>query len=120
MSLPVIGYAGMTHLGLCSGIAAASKGFAVVGYHNDAELIAAIDGGELPVVEPELDAMFAANRERLTFSDSPESLSGCDVVYVAVDVPTDDDGKSDLSPIEAMIETVTPHLGDEAILVILC
>ena len=120
MNLPVIGYAGMTHLGLCSGIAAASKGFAVVGYHGDAELVAAIEGGELPVVEPDLDEMFAANRKRLTFSAEPESLSGCDVVYVAVDVPTDDEGRSDLSPIEAMIETVTPHLGDNAILVILC
>ncbi len=120
MSLPVIGYAGMTHLGLCSGIAAASKGFSVVGYHNNAELIAAIDKGELQVVEPGLDEMFAANRERITFSAEPESLSGCDVVYVAVDVPTDDEGKSDLSPIEAMIETVTSHLSDEAILVILC
>ncbi len=120
MNPPVIGYAGMTHLGLCSGIAAASKGFAVVGYHNDAELIAAIEVGKLPVVEPELDGMFAANRERLSFSAEPEALNACDVVYVAVDVPTDDEGKSDLSPIETMIETVTPHLGDEAILVILC
>lgn len=120
MSLPVIGYAGMTHLGLCSGIAAASKGFSVVGYHGDKGLIAAIENGDLPVVEPELDEMLAANRERLTFSDSPESLKGCDVVFVAVDVPTDDEGKSDLSPIEAMIETVTPHLNDEAVLVILC
>jgi len=120
MSQPVIGYAGMTHLGLCSGIAAASKGFDVVGYHGDKKLIAAIDKGELPVVEPELDGMFAANRERLTFSAKPECLSACDVVYVAVDVPTDDEGKSDLSPIEAMIGMVTPHLNDTAILVILC
>jgi UDPglucose 6-dehydrogenase len=120
MSSPVIGYAGMTHLGLCSNIAAASKGFAVIGYHGDKDLIAAIESGDLPVVEPELDGMFAANRERLTFSDKPESLNGCDVVYVAVDVPTDDEGKSDLSPIEAMIETVTPHLNESAILVILC
>ncbi len=120
MNPPVIGYAGMTHLGLCSGIAAASKGFSVVGYHGDAELITAIEGGELPVVEPELDGMFTASRKRLTFSDNPQAMNECDVVYVAVDVPTDDEGKSDLSPIEAMIETVTPHLGDEAILVILC
>jgi len=120
MSSPVIGYAGMTHLGLCSGIAAASRGFAVVGYHGDKDLIAAIEGGELPVVEPDLDGMFAANRERLTFSAESESLNGCHVVYVAVDVPTDDEGKSDLSPIEAMIETVTPHLNESAVLVILC
>ena len=120
MSSPVIGYAGMTHLGLCSGIAAASKGFAVVGYHNDAELIAAIEGCELSVMEPGLDGMLAANRERLTFSAAPEVLNECDVVYIAVDVPTDDEGKSDLFPIEIMIEAVTPHLNDEAILVILC
>jgi UDPglucose 6-dehydrogenase len=120
MSSPVIGYAGMTHLGLCSGIAAASKGFAVVGYHNDAELVAAIEGCELSVMEPGLDGMLAANRERLTFSAEPEVLNECDVVYIAVDVPTDDEGKSDLFPIEIMIEAVTPHLNDEAILVILC
>lgn len=120
MSLPVIGYAGMTHLGLCSGIAAVSKGFSVVGYHGDKELIAAIDKGEMPVVEPGLDGMFTANRERLTFSHQPESLNACDVVYVAVDVPTDDEDGSDLSPVESMIRTVTPHLNDRAILVILC
>jgi UDPglucose 6-dehydrogenase len=120
MNLPVIGYTGMTHLGLCSGIAAASKGFSVVGYHGNKELIAAIEDDELPVVEPELDGMLAANRERLTFSAEPESLNECDVVYVAVDVPTDDEGKSNLFPIEAMIETVMPHLNDNAVLVILC
>ena len=120
MSGPVIGYAGLTHLGICSGVGAASKGFDVVGFHNDADLVAAIDGGSLPVVEPDLDALFAANRGRLTFSADPASLAQCDIVYVAVDVPTDDDGASDLTPIDTMIDTVTPHLKDDAILVILC
>src|SRR5262249_57834137 len=36
MSGPVIGFAGLTHLGLVSALAVASKGFRVVGYDTDA------------------------------------------------------------------------------------
>src|SRR5262249_52888470 len=36
MSAPVIGFAGLTHLGLVSALALASKGFRVVGYDTDA------------------------------------------------------------------------------------
>ena len=32
---PTIGFAGLTHLGLCSAVTAASKGFQVVGYDSD-------------------------------------------------------------------------------------
>ena len=48
---PVIAYAGMTHLGLCSAIAAASKGFVTLGFDPDADLVARLDAGRLPVVE---------------------------------------------------------------------
>ena len=42
---PIIAYAGMTHLGLCSAIAAASKGFATLGFDPDTDLVSALDGG---------------------------------------------------------------------------
>jgi UDPglucose 6-dehydrogenase len=42
------------------------------------------------------------------------------VVYIAADVPTDDQGQSDLSGIRALIDTVAAGLGRDAILVILC
>lgn len=120
MSTPIIGFAGLTHLGLCSAAAAASKGFQVVGWHDDADLVKAIDHGELPINEPGLEELIAACRDRLSFSANVDALASCDVVYVAFDVPTDDQGLSDLAPIEAILDDVTPALKPDATLVILC
>ena len=65
MTQPTVAYAGMTHLGLCSAIAAASKGFTTFGFTPDRALAAAIEAGRLPVVEPDLDALLAAHRSRI-------------------------------------------------------
>ncbi|MBX3503166.1 MAG: UDP-glucose/GDP-mannose dehydrogenase family protein [Alphaproteobacteria bacterium] len=119
MSARLIGYAGLTHLGLCSAVGAATKGHNVVGYSEDRELVARIEAGRLPVVEPGLDAAFAANRARLSFSSDPRMLADCEVVYVALDVPTDDAGGSDLASINASLSGIVPAIGPQATLVIL-
>jgi UDPglucose 6-dehydrogenase len=51
VSTPVVGYVGMTHLGLCSAVAAASKGFVTRAIDRDSALVARLDAGQLPVVE---------------------------------------------------------------------
>ena len=61
MTAPIIGYAGMTHLGLNSAVAAADKGFELVCYDPDPLLIAALDRGELPVTEPDLPELLQKN-----------------------------------------------------------
>ena len=55
MSQPVIGFAGMTHLGLNSAAAVASHGFGTVCFDPDKGAIERLRGGNLPVVEPGLD-----------------------------------------------------------------
>jgi UDPglucose 6-dehydrogenase len=120
MTGPVVGFAGMTHLGLVSAVGTASKGFRVVGYDADAARIAEIKAGRLPVVEPDLDDMareFAAN---LSYSDELSALGACDIVYISTDVPTDDTGQSDLTGIVRLIADVIPALGPKALLVVLC
>jgi UDPglucose 6-dehydrogenase len=116
----VVGYAGLTHLGLVSAVAAAAKGFAVVGFDSDPARVAGIDAGNLPVVEPGLDDLVREHRARLTFTGDPAALRRCDVVSIASDVPTDDRGRSDLTGITALVESVTPALGPAATLVVLC
>ncbi|MBM3568913.1 MAG: UDP-glucose/GDP-mannose dehydrogenase family protein [Alphaproteobacteria bacterium] len=117
--MTTIGYAGMSHLGLVSAVAAAERGFRTVAYDADAALVARLGRGELPVTEPDLDAMTARNAARLTFTARLGDLKACDVVYVARDVPTDDRGQSDLGPIDALIRDVRPHLKKGAALVVL-
>ncbi len=119
MSRPVIGFAGMTHLGLVSGVAAAEKGFNVACFDRDAARVESLKQGRLPVSEPQLDQLVARNTERIGFSSEPQSISNCDVVYVAPDVPTDDLGASDLRPIDFMLEQVFAAARADAVIVVL-
>ncbi len=63
-----IGYAGMTHLGINSAVAAAERGFDVVCYDPDSVRIEALKRGELPIVEPDLPELLAKNSSRLSFT----------------------------------------------------
>ena len=119
MTGPVIGFAGMTHLGLNSAVASAERGFDVICFDPDAGRIAGLNEGRLPVVEPDLPEMFARRRAQLTFTADPGTLKKCDVIYVAPDVPTDDKGASDLGPIRALIDMVDSAMAPAAVLVVL-
>jgi UDPglucose 6-dehydrogenase len=116
---PTIGFVGMTHLGLCSAVAAASKGFSTIGFDSDPELVRRLDAGQLPVVEPDLDNLLRAHRARISFSADADRLQHCDVVYVAPDVPTDDRGRSDLAPLERLLDLTFRHARADAVIVVL-
>ena len=120
MSAPVVGFAGLTHLGLVSAVAAAAKGFRVVAFDSDPARVVAIEAGLLPVVEPDLDRLFREHRPRLGVTADPSALRACSVVYVASDVPTNDDGVSELRGITELIDRVAPALNETAALVVLC
>jgi len=117
---PVVGYAGMTHLGINSAAAAAAHGFQTVCFDPDEDLIERLNQGKIPVNEPGLSEILGSQSSRLTFSSQDEALNACQVVYVAADVATDDQGKSDLTHIQELITRVVPNLSSSAILVILC
>lgn len=117
--LLTIGYAGMTHLGLCSAIAAASKGFSTVAFDADTALIERLEFGQLPVVEPDLDDLLRANRAYITFTADTSRLATCDIIYVALDVPTDDTGRSDLGALDQLLALVLAHARPDAIVVVL-
>jgi len=119
MDSPVIGFAGMTHLGLNSGAAAAERGFEVVCFDRDSILIGRLRDGYLPVAEPGLDDAVRNNADRLTFSADDAVLRRCDVVYVAPDVPTGADDSSDLAPVLGLIEAVDNALDADTVLVLL-
>ncbi len=120
MSDLIVGFAGMTHLGINSAVATAARGFSVLGYDADAALVERLRLRDLPVVEPGLPALLAEQAARLEFSAEPGALRRCDIVYIAADVPTDDMAKSDLAPIRGLIDAVAGMLREDALLVILC
>jgi UDPglucose 6-dehydrogenase len=116
---PLIGFAGMTHLGLNSAVAGAERGFRLLCFDADPERIADLRDGRMPVLEPQLDELAARNRDRLRFTADPAALADCDLVYVAPDVATDDAGDSDLAPLEALLDLVFRQARPAAPIVIL-
>ena len=108
----------MSHLGLVSAAALASRGVPVVAFDPDAALVEAISRGDLPVVEPDLPELVAAPA-RPVFTARAGDLRACDVVYLALDVATDDAGQSDLDPFTRLVDVVWPNVGPDATLVVL-
>ena len=109
----------MTHLGIVSAVAAAEKGFRVIGFDPDGARAGALARGELPISEPELGGLLGKNRDRLRFSANAADIAACDLVYVAPDVPTDERGASEFTGISALLDTVFSHQRGDAITVIL-
>ena len=116
----MIGFIGLSHLGIVSGIATAAKGFDVVGFDLDAARCAGMSEGLFPVAEPGLLELFQANRARLRFTAEVDDLSKCDVVFYSLDVPTDENNHSNLEPLRELITLTAPHLSPSAVAVILC
>ena len=114
-----IGFAGLTHLGIVSSVAAAAKGYNVIGFHDDSELISKLNSATFPVKEPQLNDFFRENRDRMTFTADVNELSSCSIVYISIDIPTDDKGESDLVPVKKIIRQVLNALTSDACLVIL-
>lgn len=116
---PLLGFVGMTHLGLVSGVSASEKGFRVVCFDPDPARIDPLSQGILPVSEPSLQELVSKNKALIAFTSDPTALLACDVIYVAPDVPTDDLGGSDLGPINALLERVFEAARKDAVIVVL-
>jgi UDPglucose 6-dehydrogenase len=118
---PKIGFAGLTHLAICSAAAAAANGFDVVAAAagEDRMHCATLAAGKAPFSEPGLDALLIAQQARLVFADSLTALGDRDIVFIAMDVPTDDRGQSDLAPINAIVLALQGIMAPHALLVVL-
>lgn len=92
---------GAGYVGLVSGACFADFGHEVICVDKDADKIAKLNAGVIPIYEPGLDALVAANAEakRLTFTtDLAAPVADADVVFLAVGTPSRrGDGHADLT-----------------------
>src|SRR6201981_3008313 len=92
---------GTGYVGLVSGACFADFGHDVTCVDKDESKIAALHRGEIPIFEPGLDALVAANvkAKRLDFTtDLKAAGAGADAVFIAVGTPSRrGDGHADLS-----------------------
>jgi UDPglucose 6-dehydrogenase len=112
---------GTGYVGLVSGACFADFGHHVVCVDKDADKIAALRNGEIPIYEPGLDELVEANVEagRLQFTeDLAGPVSTADAVFIAVGTPSRrGDGHADLSYVYAAAREIAAALRDFTVVV---
>jgi UDPglucose 6-dehydrogenase len=112
---------GSGYVGLVSGACFAEFGVEVVCVDKDANKIACLTAGEIPIFEPGLEALVAQNASarRLSFTtDLPAAVDGADIVFIAVGTPSRrGDGHADLSFIHDAAEESASALSGYTVVV---
>jgi UDPglucose 6-dehydrogenase len=115
-----IGVVGTGYVGLVSGTCFADSGNTVTCLDIDAEKVARLNSGEVPIYEPGLEEMVirnaAAGRLRFT-TDTVTAIASAEVVFLAVGTPPSADGSADLSALWKVVDTIAEHLSPTAIVV---
>jgi len=115
----MIGFAGLSHLGIFSSTAAAARGHNIIGYDPDSVLVDQLNEGKFSVLEPGLPELLAEHRSSIRFSSDPERLRDCPLIVFSLDVATDSANRSDLTPLRELIRRVAAYVSSDCVLVIL-
>jgi len=111
---------GTGYVGLVSGACLAELGNDVMCLDVDAEKIAMLKRGEIPIYEPGLEPLVernvAAGRLRFTISVE-ESVAHGQVQFIAVGTPADEDGAADLQYVLAAARDIGRHMQDYRLIV---
>jgi len=111
---------GSGYVGLVTGACLADAGNHVVCVDVDERKIAMLNGGEVPIHEPGLDAMVKHNAEagRLRFTtDAKEGVDHGLFQLIAVGTPPDEDGSADLKHVLAVARSIGEHMADYKVVV---
>src|SRR5215467_6746426 len=100
---------GTGYVGLVTGTCLAEVGNDVVCVDVDADKIARLERGEIPIYEPGLEPLVKSNHKsgRLKFTtDAQAAMSSAQVVFIAVGTPPDEDGSADLTHVLEVARTI--------------
>src|SRR6201985_408118 len=112
---------GTGYVGLVSGACLSEFGHEVICIDKDASKVETLRKGGIPIFEPGLDEVVAANVKagRLTFeTDIAKAVAGAGAVFIAVGTPSRrGDGHADLSYVFAAAEDIAAALTGYAVVV---
>jgi len=112
---------GTGYVGLVSGACLSEFGHDVVCIDKDTAKVDALRAGTIPIFEPGLDEVVAANAKagRLSFAtDMAKAVSEADAVFIAVGTPSRrGDGHADLTYVFAAAEELAGHLQNYAVVI---
>ena len=115
-----IAVVGTGYVGLVTGTCLADSGNTVICLDINAEKIARLSRGEVPIYEPGLEEIVHRNivSGRLLFTtDVSTAIAGTEVVFLAVGTPPLTDGSADLRALWSVVDSIAIHLSTTAVVV---
>ena len=115
-----IAVVGTGYVGLVTGTCLADTGNHVICVDIDEAKVAAMQRGEVPIYEPNLDTLFHRNiaAGRLGFTtDLQKAVDGSSVVFLALPTPPDEDGSADLSYVLGVADELGKMMTDYKVIV---
>ncbi|MFQ5528882.1 MAG: UDP-glucose dehydrogenase family protein [Gemmatimonadota bacterium] len=117
MNVTVIGSG---YVGLVVGACLSETGNRVTCADIDADKIARLNCGDIPIYEPGLDRLISRNlaEGRLQFTtDVGAAVEPASVVFIAVGTPPDEDGSADLQHVLDVAGVIGRHMVDEKVII---
>jgi UDPglucose 6-dehydrogenase len=111
---------GTGYVGLVTGACLADFGMDVVCVDKDAEKIAALQRGEVPIYEPGLEEVISRNERagRLRFTtDLKGAVQDALAIFIAVGTPPNADGSPDLTFVRQVAEQIAEHMNGYKVVV---
>lgn len=118
--MSTIAVIGAGYVGLTTAVGFAALGHDVVGADVDADRVARLNQGKVPILEEGMDELLAKGLEsqRLKFVvGAANAARVAEFVYLCVPTPQGDDGSADLSFVDSVAREIAPLLRPAAVVV---
>ncbi|HIA04500.1 MAG TPA: UDP-glucose/GDP-mannose dehydrogenase family protein [Myxococcales bacterium] len=113
---------GSGYVGLVVGACLSELGNQVTCVDINAQKVAMLNNGQIPIYEPGLSELVLRNKDRTRLSfttDAAIALNNAQIVFIAVGTPEDEDGSADLSHVEAVSQVIGQYLRHPNALVVI-
>ena len=111
---------GTGYVGLVTGTCLSDFGLQVNCIDKDEEKIKKLNNGEVPIYEPNLEALIKKNviAGRLSFTiDIEKAIKQSKVIFIAVGTPSNHDGSANLEQVEKVAQQIAHHLNGYKVIV---
>jgi UDPglucose 6-dehydrogenase len=110
---------GMGHVGLPTALGLAELGWDVIGADDDAQKVRVLSDGKVTFYEPEMQPLLTKHlgKKFKVTSDVGSAVASATVLFVCVGTPQGENGKADLSQVEAIARTVASNLNGYKLIV---
>ena len=109
-----IGVIGTGYVGLIQSVGLSEFGYNVVGIDIDETKVKLLNNGDSPLYEEGLDELLKKNiNKNLKFTTDYNKIKNCNVIFLCVGTPQDENGHADLKYIYSATESIKQHIDKE-------